>query len=150
MRACLFRTSRDEENASSGYAQRCAASNSKNGNVNFGRDFERDQARRRVLITRNLAELVRLNLDLVSIKGPREALGSKLAPGASRANRFVDFNFDIEAPPWLSPSSSFTPSTRSPHSPCRPSFFSLYLVFLQFPASRRPRLESTTFTEGRL
>lgn len=77
--------------------QQCAESNSKNSNINFERGFERDQTYRLALISRNLAELARLNLDLVPIKGPRQTLESKLASGASRANWFVDFNFDIGA-----------------------------------------------------
>lgn len=80
MRACLFGTCARERAFRDDQRGRA---NSKNDNVNFERDSKRDQARRRVLITRNLAALVRLNLDLVPIKGPREALGSKLAPGAS-------------------------------------------------------------------
>jgi len=78
VRACLFRTSH-EKNARFGTIRR-VGSNSKDGNVNFGRDFERDQARRRVLITRNLTELVRLNLDLVPIKGPRQANWRRVHP----------------------------------------------------------------------
>lgn len=66
---------------------------------------EQDQVeRRRALISRNLAELVRLNPDLVPIKGSREVLESKLTPDASRVNRFVDFNFDIRAVPRSSSS----------------------------------------------
>lgn len=122
--------------------------------------LERDQARRRVLITRNLAELVRLSLDLVPIKGPREALGSKLAPGASRASRFVDFNFDIGTPTVALPIVLLHPANSVPRYSS--SFFSLYLPFLQFSGElatapgiddvygRTPVIGWSRFIDGRI
>jgi len=84
---------------------------------------------------------MRLNPDLLPIKGPREALESKLAPGASRTNRFVDFNFDIgtrsgskNIPGSLSPSFSFILrplSTLPALCPCF-SFFLVLSAFLRF------------------
>lgn len=138
----MYKTSRSDANARMG--QQCAESNSKNSNINFERGFERDQTYRLALISRNLAELARLNLDLVPIKGPRQTLESKLASGASRANWFVDFNFDIGAA--LSFVLFLALATYLRHSPSLLSrlFFSLYPAFLRFPAIRRPRPESTT------
>lgn len=107
-----------EERAFRDYQQR-AGSNSKNGNVNFGCDFERDQAHRRVLITRNLAELVRLNLDLVPIKGPREANWRRVHPVQTGSLTLISTSEHL---PWLFPSSFFILPTRSPRSPCHHPF----------------------------
>lgn len=119
MRACLFRTSHDGKNAHFGTINSAPEVIRRTVTVNFGCDFERDQARRRVLITRNLAELVRLNLDLVPIKGPQEANWRRVHPAQTGSLTLISTSEHL---PWLFPSSSFILPTRSPRSPRRHPF----------------------------
>lgn len=79
-----------------------------------------------------------MNPDLVPIKGPREALESKLAPDATSANRFVDFNFEA---PLLPPSLPFVGLSLSPSPLFHPSTTpTLRCPVLFLPLSRVPTI----------